>query len=141
MLSQKQWFALLVGVLLVSAPLIRAEEEEYEDDDAEEAGGDKGGEEKDVVVITKDNWETAVKKSKFALVSYIESLRGLPGMPLTSRFANQPDHSMCRNALLAAHCLACTLYAPPPPYATTIRHCSLWRCRWSSMPRGAATAR
>lgn len=78
-MSRAQWLALLLGVLLVSAPLIRAEaEEEYEDgdDEEEDAGAAKGDAEKDVVVITKANWEEKVKKSKYALVS---GTRGHPG--------------------------------------------------------------
>ncbi|KAI8470781.1 MAG: protein disulfide isomerase 1 [Monoraphidium minutum] len=70
MMSQRQWLALLLGVLLVSAPLIRAEEEEYDDDDADDSDDDKGSEEKDVVVITEANFEEKVKNSKFALVEF-----------------------------------------------------------------------
>lgn len=69
-MTRLQWFALLFGLLLVTAPLIRAEEEEYEDDDdddsEEEASGD--ADDKDVLVITKDNFDDKIKGSKFALV-------------------------------------------------------------------------
>jgi len=66
-MTRAQWFALVFGVLLLSAPLIRAEEEEYEDEAEEEADAGSS-DEKDVVVITTANFDEKVKKSKFALV-------------------------------------------------------------------------
>lgn len=65
----KLLIAALFGLLLLSAPFVRADDEEYEDDssdDAEEAKGDD--DEKDVKVITQKNWDEIVKGSKFALV-------------------------------------------------------------------------
>jgi hypothetical protein len=68
-MKRAQLLALLFGVLLLSAPLIKAEEEEYDDDSEDEAEPEAGSpDEKDVVVVGKDNWEEKVKKSKFALV-------------------------------------------------------------------------
>jgi hypothetical protein len=75
-MSHRQWLALMLGLLLVCAPLIRAEEEEYDDDDSDDSKDEKGGEEKDVVVITKDNFESKIKGSKFALVSRRGRARG-----------------------------------------------------------------
>jgi hypothetical protein len=82
-MNKLQWLALLLGLLLVSAPLIRgAEDEDYDDgdeDDKSESKADAG----DVVVITKSNFKDKVGKSKFALVrsstsfSPCRSLRGL----------------------------------------------------------------
>jgi protein disulfide-isomerase A1 len=69
-MSHRQWLALMLGLLLVCAPLIRAEEEEYDDDDSDDSKDEKGGEEKDVVVITKDNFESKIKGSKFALLEF-----------------------------------------------------------------------
>lgn len=69
-MNRWQWFALLFGVLLLTAPLIKAEEEDYEDDHDEEgaAAAPAGDDEKDVLVITQDNFDDKVKKGKFALV-------------------------------------------------------------------------
>jgi hypothetical protein len=78
-MSRRMLLALLFGLLLVTAPLVRAEEEEYDEaddaDDDDDDDGDDGDkatkmDEKDVVVITKDNWEDKIKKSKFALVRF-----------------------------------------------------------------------
>jgi protein disulfide-isomerase A1 len=67
-MSKWQFFALLLGVLLLTAPLIRAEEDDYEDegDEAEKPSDD----DPDVVVVTADNFEDKVKKAKFALVEF-----------------------------------------------------------------------
>lgn len=75
-MTRAQWLALLLGVLLLTAPLIRAEEEEYEDDDDDTGGDAKDGDDKDVVVITKDNFDEKIKKSKFALVGGPPGRRG-----------------------------------------------------------------
>lgn len=68
MASSKQWLVLVaLGLLLASAPLIRADEYE-EDDDGDAPTGDP--DEKDVVVLTTKNFDTIVGKSKFALVEF-----------------------------------------------------------------------
>lgn len=67
-MKRAQWLALLLGILLVTAPLIRADEEEYDDGDDDDEEAASTGEDKDVVVITAANFEEKVKKSKFALV-------------------------------------------------------------------------
>lgn len=68
----KLLIAALFGLLLLSAPFVRADDEEYEDDSAE--GSDdkaaEGDDEKDVKVITTKNWDEIVKGSKFALVEF-----------------------------------------------------------------------
>lgn len=63
--------ALLLGLLLVAAPISRvaAEEDEYGGDDDEEAPA-KDDSEKDVVVLTSKNFDEVVKGSKFALVEF-----------------------------------------------------------------------
>eukprot|EP00775_Hariotina_reticulata_P003132 gene3132-3410_t len=68
----KLLLAALLGLLLLSAPFIRADDDEYEDDAADEKEGAAAGseEEKDVVVITQKNFDDVVKKSKFALVEF-----------------------------------------------------------------------
>ncbi len=53
--------ALLMGTLLLAAPFTSASAAEDDEDDEPAAAGD-------VVVLTKDNWDTVVKTSKFALV-------------------------------------------------------------------------
>ncbi|GBF92427.1 hypothetical protein Rsub_04531 [Raphidocelis subcapitata] len=68
-MTRAQWLALLFGILLVAAPLVRAEEDEYEDDE-EEAASSGSPDEKDVLVVTKDLFDSKVKKSKFALVEF-----------------------------------------------------------------------
>lgn len=73
-MSRWQLVALLLGLLLVAAPFAKHNgvyaDDEYEDEDGGDAPaeGDADPSEKDVVVITKDNFDTAVKKAKFALV-------------------------------------------------------------------------
>ena len=67
----KLLIAALFGLILLSAPFVRAEEEEYEDDSAEDTEEKKadGDDDKDVKVLTQKNWDEVVKGSKFALVS------------------------------------------------------------------------
>jgi hypothetical protein len=149
-MTRAQWFALLFGVLLVSAPLIRAEEDEYDDDEEEAAGGDSDG---DVVVITKDNWEEKVKKSKFALVrarsvywsdaaSSYARLQGDQGHT-SRRFAPwaaacrpaqpEPPQPLQRRRRVPASCRPTPACAPPPQvefYAPWCGHCQVRR-RWS----------
>ena len=68
-MNKWQVLALLLGALLLSAPLVRSEEE-YEDDSEEgEVPASGGDDEKDVLVVTEKNFEEKVKGSKFALVS------------------------------------------------------------------------
>ena len=70
-MSRTAILALLLGLMLVAAPLIRAEEADEYDEEAEEGEAPAGDEaEKDVVIITEDNFEEKVKKSKFALVEF-----------------------------------------------------------------------
>eukprot|EP00878_Enallax_costatus_P040642 GHUV01046972.1.p1 GENE.GHUV01046972.1~~GHUV01046972.1.p1 ORF type:complete len:251 (-),score=40.12 GHUV01046972.1:287-1039(-) len=68
----KLLIAALFGLILLSAPFVRAEEEEYEDDSAEDTEEKKadGDDEKDVKVLTQKNWDELVKGSKFALVEF-----------------------------------------------------------------------
>jgi hypothetical protein len=67
-MNKLQWLSLLLGLLLVSAPLIRgAEDEDYDDGDDDDKSDTKV-ESGDVVVITKANFKDTVGKSKFALV-------------------------------------------------------------------------
>ena len=92
MLSHKQWLALMLGLILVSAPLIKADEEEYDDDDAEDKEDSKGGD--DVVVITKDNFDDKVKGSKFALVSaHWWPSNALRAAWVRSQMVNQPSRA------------------------------------------------
>lgn len=67
----KLLIAALFGLILLSAPFVRAEDEEYEDDSAEDTEEKKaeGDDDKDVKVLTQKNWDELVKGSKFALVS------------------------------------------------------------------------
>lgn len=136
MLSRKALLAILLGLLLVSAPLIKADEEEYDDDDAEEAD-DKGGEEKDVVVITKDNFADKIKGSKFALVStfawgaLLLRVPGAIGPRCARRRAPPLAAAAARGVPLAAPLEARLI---PPPCAPAPRSSS------STRP-GAATAR
>jgi len=69
-MNKWQFLALLLGLLLLSAPLIRSEEDSYEEDE-EEGGEDKAGDdEKDVVVVTEKNFKDTVKGAKFALLEF-----------------------------------------------------------------------
>lgn len=64
--------ALLLGLLLVAAPFAKqqfAAADEYGDDEDEDEGA-KDDEEKDVIVLTTSNFDSIVKKSKFALVEF-----------------------------------------------------------------------
>ncbi len=67
--------ALLVGLLLISAPLLRAEEDDYDSEEDSEDGSAAEGtsDEKDVVVVTKENWPL---KTKYALVGDGSLIRG-----------------------------------------------------------------
>lgn len=56
--------ALALGLLLVAAPLCRADDEYYEEVE------DGAGEEKDVVVLTTANFDDIVGNAKFALVEF-----------------------------------------------------------------------
>jgi hypothetical protein len=61
---------LLLGLLLVAAPFskdafVRADE--YDEDDDEDSGP-KGDDDPDVAVLGVKNWDSIIKKSKFALV-------------------------------------------------------------------------
>ena len=61
-MSKFHLLALLMGVLLVSAPFTSTFASEDAEDDDEEAG--------DVVVLTTENFDEIVSKSKFALVRF-----------------------------------------------------------------------
>lgn len=67
-MTKLQWLALLLGLLLVTAPLIRAEDDDDDDDDDASDDAEAAGSEDAVVVITKANFEDKIKASKFALV-------------------------------------------------------------------------
>ena len=68
-MNKWQILALLLGALLLSAPLVRSEEEYDEGDDEGDAAAGGADDDKDVVVVTEKNFEEKVKGSKFALVS------------------------------------------------------------------------
>ena len=148
-MTRAQWLALLLGILLVSAPLIRAEEEEYEDNDDDDSDSGSGsGDEKDVVVITQANFEDKVKKSKFALVRHLDSVilrcrchaAAIRGTGCSGACTIVP----CRASAAAAVRACCPTRpraarpqpsSPPPPCAPHPHP------RWSSTRRGAGTAR
>jgi hypothetical protein len=124
--------ALGLALLLVSVPLIRADEEEGGEDD------------KDVVVITKDNWDDKIKKSKFALVGRDADRAAARAGGRAGRAAaggaNARAHALarCRRVAAANRRRAAAAHpvrrraqplSPPPP------------SRSSSTPPGAATAR
>ena len=67
-MSKFHLLALLMGVLLVSVPFTRNSAIASDDDDDDDASDD------DVVVLTEKNFDSIVKKSKFALVSFARSL-------------------------------------------------------------------
>ena len=73
-MSKWQFLALLLGVLLLTAPLIKAEEDDYEEE-AEGEAEKPSDDDPDVVVITEANFEETVKKAKFALVCSFISRR------------------------------------------------------------------
>ena len=61
------WIALLLGVLLITAPLTRAEDDDdYEDDDDDEE--ESAASASDVVELTAKNFEEHVTKRNYALV-------------------------------------------------------------------------
>jgi hypothetical protein len=63
---------MMLGLVLLSAPLIAAEEEEKKEEDA-------------ALVLTKDNFEEKVKGSKFALVGVSYGRRRLTSRVACSR--------------------------------------------------------
>lgn len=81
-MSRAQALALLLGVLLISAPLISADED-YDEDDDDDAAEKPASSEGDVVNITEDNFEDTVSKKPFALVRPLAGLQQPPGQ--TSR--------------------------------------------------------
>jgi len=68
-MSKFHLLALLMGVLLVSVPFTRNSAIASDDDDDD----DDAASDDDVVVLTEKNFDSIVKKSKFALVSFARS--------------------------------------------------------------------
>eukprot|EP00197_Chlamydomonas_leiostraca_P006170 CAMPEP_0202858778 /NCGR_PEP_ID=MMETSP1391-20130828/1156_1 /ASSEMBLY_ACC=CAM_ASM_000867 /TAXON_ID=1034604 /ORGANISM="Chlamydomonas leiostraca, Strain SAG 11-49" /LENGTH=530 /DNA_ID=CAMNT_0049537733 /DNA_START=11 /DNA_END=1603 /DNA_ORIENTATION=+ len=71
-MSRSTLIALLLGLLLVAAPIVRAEDDSYddEDDDAEAAKPSGDDAEKDVMVLTEKNFDDVIKKHKFVLAEF-----------------------------------------------------------------------
>ncbi len=68
-MSRYQLLALLFGLLLVSAPFVRADDEYEGDEGEDEEGAPPSSDEKDVVVLTTKNFKDLIKKHKYVLVS------------------------------------------------------------------------
>ena len=92
-MSKFHLLALLMGVLLVSAPFTSTFASEDADDDEEEAG--------DVVVLTTENFDEIVSKSKFALVRFFVEIWSSP-CPFFTNYARRSSF-MHRGAVIARY--------------------------------------
>jgi hypothetical protein len=160
-MSRATLIALLLGLLLVAAPVARVygeEDADYaeEDEDEAEAGGDDS--EKDVVVLTTKNFDETIKKHKFVLAS---ERACLPAPQLAQRgrcssrgrtrcfVCDRRLNSTVRRELLAAHgrCFACKCPDLASMLCTDLarllcpRFAPVLRIGADMQPPGAATAR